>query len=69
MSAIKVVRVSTEFETKKGKVMFQLPSGSLVSVHNISHNPPGEQSERELRKLAIEAALNELREVIADPPA
>ncbi len=69
MSDVKLMMLKPDLVNNKCNIAFQLPSKAAVHIHGLTCNPPGDQKESELRKLAIEAAISALKEVIDNPPA
>tara|TARA_B100000949_G_scaffold29046_1_gene22256 strand:+ start:836 stop:1045 length:210 start_codon:yes stop_codon:yes gene_type:complete len=68
MAQTKINSVNADLENKKCRVHVTLPSGVRIAAHQLDANPPGDQTESELRKRAVQALLKACQELIDNPP-
>ena len=64
MSKVEVLYVSTDLINNRCRVGLRLSGNRRVEISQLLCNPPGEQTESELKDLAIEAAIGTLQEVV-----
>lgn len=71
MTAYKVVSVRLDLQKNTANVSFGKKDLTIgeISVRVGSFNPPGEQTESELRALAVSKAKQILQDLIAQDPA
>lgn len=62
----RIHEASISMTGRKSSIMFRCPDGALISFSGLVANPPGDQSEKELRQTALGKAKEHLQGLLAE---